>query len=122
MTKKDKRNLYGGQYRLSKELADVINKHCKFFKPYAHDMSAFVDINHFDVSNILVNENIYKKELTKIAINANKGNTKDWNTKREKLLLDGIVKLGKKYNVKLKKPIRINAVGNIRIEVSQKRM
>lgn len=121
---KDKRNLYGGQYRMSQELADVLNKHMEFGvggsgSHHAHNMTAFVDRNHFDVSAILIDEGIYREKLLRINKEANEGNPKLWNTIREDLLCDGVVKLGEKYGVSLERPWGINAKGDITIIVTQ---
>jgi len=116
---RDKRNLYGGQYRFSKEFAEEINSKTKFKKTFAHDMSAWEDVNHFDVQNILIQNNIYKRKLTQINNEANMGNPKRWNTERGDLLIKGIKKLGKKYEIPLENP-SWRSDGTIRIAVKQK--
>lgn len=114
---KDNRNLYGGQYRLSKRLADEINNSSKFKKLYAHDMSAWIDMNHFDVQNLLIKNRIYANKLKKINDDANRGDVKQWNTQRMTLLKKGIKLLGKKYGVALVDAKEIG--GDLRIEVKQ---
>lgn len=122
---KDERNLYGGQYRFSKKLADEINTNAKYFKNskyYVHDMSAFEHINHFDLQELLIRNNINAKKLKEINAQTENGNPKRWNNgEREKLLLEGVVKLGKKYKVPLEKPNYIDARGNVALFVSQKK-
>ena len=115
--RKDNRNLYGGQYRFSEELADVIKSNASIgHARFVHDMSAFVRMNHFDVHKMLESENINKKELM-----ATSKDMKLWNTVREGLLIEGVEKLGKKYRVPLKRPLRIDSSGDIFIEVSQEK-
>jgi hypothetical protein len=117
---KDKRMLYGGQYRLSQELADVIKKYASSgHAKYVHNMTAYVEMNHFDVDRMLIGENINKPKLMEIHRQSAKGNHTLWNTKREAILLDGIVKLGRKYKVQLEKPLRIDSRGDIMIKVKQ---
>lgn len=116
---KDNRNLYGGQYRFSSEFSEVLKRNSNMKKIFPHNMSAFERMNHFDISTMLINEGIKKKELENINKELQKGNNKLWNTKREDILLEGVVELGKKYGIPIKKPIRIDSMGNIMIAVKQ---
>lgn len=117
---KDNRNLFGGQYRFSNELAKVISSNARIGQArFTHDMDAFVRMNHFDVDRMLRSEGINEKALIHISSELRKGNNKPWNTQREGVLIDGIVKLGKKYKVPLERPINIDSRGNIMIKVKQ---